>query len=161
MRSLTSPSIHPHLSTTKTTTLHVLLHVWFHVASVCHVAPLQAFRLNCRIPCRLEWIYSCTCPLKIFAQVESRTIVAGHAAVDRRRRHPREVAIFRLSIYPPHWHEQRSSNHAFSPRGLVPNSPPPQVGDLVYFFSDKNKSDLLVTAKLAFPPRVVFVSVRP
>ena len=41
-------------------------------------------------------------------------------------------------------HELRSSNHAFSesknPRRLVPNSPPLQVGDLVYLVSDKDKS---------------------
>ena len=42
-------------------------------------------------------------------------------------------------------HDLRSSNHAFSeksknPRGLVPNSPPLQVGDLVYLVSDKDES---------------------
>ena len=42
-------------------------------------------------------------------------------------------------------HDMRSSNHSFSeksknPRGLVPNSPPLQTGDLVYLVSDKDKS---------------------
>ena len=42
-------------------------------------------------------------------------------------------------------HDLRSSNHSFSeksknPRGLVPNSPPLQTGDLVYLVSDKDKS---------------------
>lgn len=42
-------------------------------------------------------------------------------------------------------HDLRSSNHPFSemsknPRGLVPNSPSLQVGDLVYLVSDKDKS---------------------
>ena len=42
-------------------------------------------------------------------------------------------------------HDLRSSNHSFSEksknlRGLVPNSPPFQVGDLVYPVSDKDKS---------------------
>ena len=42
-------------------------------------------------------------------------------------------------------HDLRSSNNFFSeksknPRGLVPNSPPLQTGDLVYLVSDKDKS---------------------
>ena len=42
-------------------------------------------------------------------------------------------------------HELRPSNHSLSekfknPLGLVPNSPPVQVGDLVYPVSDKDKS---------------------
>ena len=42
-------------------------------------------------------------------------------------------------------HDLRSSNHSFSeksknPLGLIPNSPPLQVGDIVYLVSDKDKS---------------------
>ena len=42
-------------------------------------------------------------------------------------------------------HAQRSTNHAFSeksknPHGLVPNTPPLHVGDIVYLISDKDKS---------------------
>ena len=42
-------------------------------------------------------------------------------------------------------HDLRSSNHSFrekskNPRGLVPNSPQLQVGDLVHLVSDKDKS---------------------
>ena len=42
-------------------------------------------------------------------------------------------------------HEHRSTNHAYSeksknPRGLIANTPPLQVGDIVYLFSDKDKS---------------------
>ena len=42
-------------------------------------------------------------------------------------------------------HKHRSTNHAHSkksknPRGLIVNTPPLQVGDIVYLFSDKDKS---------------------
>ena len=42
-------------------------------------------------------------------------------------------------------HKHRSTNHAYSeksknPRGLLANTPPLQVGDSVYLFSDKDKS---------------------
>ena len=42
-------------------------------------------------------------------------------------------------------HKHRSTNHAYSeksknPRGLIANTPPLQVGDIVYLFSDKDKS---------------------
>ena len=42
-------------------------------------------------------------------------------------------------------HKHRSTNHAYSeksknPRGLLANTPPLQVGDIVYLFSDKYKS---------------------
>ena len=57
--------------------------------------------------------------------------------------HPRTVDILRFSIYPRY--DPPSSNHPFSeksknPRGLVPNSPQLQVGDLVYLVLDKDKS---------------------
>lgn len=51
-----------------------------------------------------------------------------------------EELIFSDSQFILAKHEQRSSKHAFSPHGLVPNSPPLQVGDLVYLVSGKNKS---------------------
>ena len=42
-------------------------------------------------------------------------------------------------------HKHCSTNHAYSeksknPRGLIANTPPLQVGDIVYLFSDKDKS---------------------
>ena len=56
-------------------------------------------------------------------------------------------------------HEQRSTNHASSeksknPRGLVPNTPSLQVGDIVYLISDKDKSrarDRYIVVSIDFP----------
>ena len=56
-------------------------------------------------------------------------------------------------------HEQRSTNHAPSeksknPRGLVPNTPSLQVGDIVYLISDKDKSrarDRYIVVSIDFP----------
>ena len=56
-------------------------------------------------------------------------------------------------------HKQRSNNHASSeksknPRGLVPNTPSLQVGDIVYLISDKDKSrarDRYIVVSIDFP----------
>ena len=46
MRSLTTPSIYPHLFSTKTTTLYPPLHVQFHVVSALNSRPTSRLSIS-------------------------------------------------------------------------------------------------------------------
>ena len=84
-------------------------------------------------------------PLHVLTPVSGFSCLSSRELWTQRNQFTHEQLPFSDSQFILAKHDLHSSNHSFSeksknPRGLVPNLPQLQVGDLVYLVSDKDKS---------------------